>query len=90
MTMKEKMIGVVCGLGFVAIMLFAGMVERNYSKNDLTVIRYSGYTVTVQDNTGNTWTCATNKRYLSGDKVKGIFDSNNTESRDDDTLIKVK
>ena len=90
MTMREKVIGVICGFCLVVALIFGGMVERNYTRNDLTVVRYSGYTVTVQDNNGHTWTCATNKRYLSGDKVKGRFDSHNTEDRNDDTLIRVR
>lgn len=91
--MKEKVINLLGGLLFCAILCGLGGLE-NYVKTSYTreaiVIECQNNICKAEDKTGNTWEF-NNEGYSVGDKVKIYMNTNNTDSNIfDDKITKTK
>lgn len=73
---------------FLSYLLFASVISSRYSKE--TVVRnVEGEIIVVEDKQGNLWEFR-GEGFKERDKVKVVFDNNNTETIFDDEIIKAK
>ena len=73
---------------FLSYLLVASVISSRYSKE--TVVRnVEGEVIVVEDKQGNLWEFR-GEGFKERDKVKVVFDNNNTETIFDDEIIKAK
>lgn len=79
---------IIATIVFLSYLLFASVISSRYSKE--TIVRnVEGEIVVVEDKQGNLWEFR-GEGFKERDKVKVVFDNNNTETIFDDEIIKAK
>lgn len=79
---------IIATIVFLSYLLFASVISSQYSKE--TVVRnVEGEIIVVEDKQGNLWEFR-GEGFKERDKVKVVFDNNNTETIFDDEIIKAK
>lgn len=79
---------IIATIVFLSYLLFASVISSRYSKE--TIVRnVEGEIIVVEDKQGNLWEFR-GEGFKERDKVKVIFDNNNTETIFDDEIIKAK